>query len=395
MKTIFYLSVCLILVLQSASNNQFVENKNKNIKVILLLDDYICTESQWVYLRGYKDWISGNEVAIFDSIFIEKGEHRTELNASIREATSLFLLFSKNGPKNFKFAIEPDSCVIMNIKEEDGNKSYYKKALQGYLNNYLNTFIKERSIYLNRIKNQTDSIEHLQEEWYNKLRTAIVTSKYACVCYELGIFLKVDFPQRKEEVVKLLNNTAAKFPDNASLQEFSGRKKSISGTIASQKAQTRIRELLMQQSSQSLLDLSVGNKINLSFTNLKGIKVPITINEESYIFVDFWASWCKPCRNEMPSIKKLAKLYENKLAIYSVSIDSDHQAWQKAIEEDSTQLFQHVIGTYSNGQPTELLRQLNIKMIPTNFLLDNNLRIIAKNLRGERLVQVLDSLIRK
>lgn len=395
MKSIFYLSVCFVFALPNILCNYSVEKEERNAKIIILVDDYICTESQWVYLRGYKDWISGNEVAIFDSVFIEKGEHKAELNASICEATSLFLLFSKNGPKNFKFAVEPDSCVIINIEEEDGNKSYYKKVLQGNLNNYLNTFIKERTVYLNRIKNQTDSIEHLQKEWFNRLRTAIVTSNYACVCYELGIFLKVDFPQRKEEVMKLLNNTAVKFPDNISLQEFSGRKKSISGTVASQKAQMRIRELLMQQSNQSFLDLSVGNKIDLSFSNLKGIKVPIAINEESYIFVDFWASWCKPCRNEMPSIKKLAKQYENKLSVYSVSIDSDHQAWQKAIEEDSTQLFQHVIGTYSNGQPTKLLQQLNIKMIPANFLIDNNQCIIAKDLHGERLMQVLDSLIQK
>jgi hypothetical protein len=58
-------------------------------------------------------------------------------------------------------------------------------------------------------------------------------------------------------------------------------------------------------------------------------------------------------------------------------------------------MFKHLIGTYPNGQRSRLLRQLNIEIIPTNFLIDNNQRIIAKDLHGERLIQVLDSLIQK
>ena len=72
-----------------------------------------------------------------------------------------------------------------------------------------------------------------------------------------------------------------------------------------------------------------------------------------------------------------------------------HQAWQNAIKEDSTFSFQHVIGTFPNGKKTKLLSRLNIKAIPANFLIDKDQRIVAKNLRGERLAQVLDSLIQK
>ena len=81
--------------------------------------------------------------------------------------------------------------------------------------------------------------------------------------------------------------------------------------------------------------------------------------------------------------------------MYAVSLDDKRAAWQRAINEDSTQMFKHLIGTYPNGQRSRLLRQLNIEIIPTNFLIDNNQRIIAKDLHGERLLQVLDSLIQK
>ena len=119
-----------------------------------------------------------------------------------------------------------------------------------------------------------------------------------------------------------------------------------------------------------------------------------TLNTD-YILVDFWASWCKPCRQEIPYIKQALGKYENDLSVYAISIDEKHQAWRKAIEQDSTQVFHHVIGTYSNGQPSRLLKRLNVKSIPANFLLDKNKRIIAKNLRGKELIQTLDSLMAK
>lgn len=68
-------------------------------------------------------------------------------------------------------------------------------------------------------------------------------------------------------------------------------------------------------------------------------------------------------------------------------------ALEPSIKEDSTEVFKQLIGTYPNGQPSRLLRELNIKAIPTNFLLDKESRIIAKDLRGEQLIYTLDSLI--
>ena len=131
------------------------------------------------------------------------------------------------------------------------------------------------------------------------------------------------------------------------------------------------------------------------FSDIDERKVSLATLNTDYILVDFWASWCKPCRQEIPYIKQALGKYENDLSVYAISIDEKHQAWRKAIEQDSTQVFHHVIGTYSNGQPSRLLKRLNVKSIPANFLLDKNKRIIAKNLRGKELIQTLDSLMAK
>ena len=83
------------------------------------------------------------------------------------------------------------------------------------------------------------------------------------------------------------------------------------------------------------------------------------------------------------------------MTVYAVSLDRKRDAWQQAIEEDGTQGFVQLIGTFPNGNPVSTLLNLDIRTIPANFLLDKDRRIVAKDLRGEELMQTLDSLLEK
>ena len=141
------------------------------------------------------------------------------------------------------------------------------------------------------------------------------------------------------------------------------------------------------------LNKDLGSRLDLTFEDANGQKIATKDISTPYIFVDFWASWCKPCRKEIPNLKEAVAKYKDDLTIYAVSLDNKREAWQKAIKEDSTQEFLQVIGTLRNESPTQLLRQLEIQTIPANFLLDKERRIVAKDLRGEQLMQTLDSLI--
>ena len=94
-------------------------------------------------------------------------------------------------------------------------------------------------------------------------------------------------------------------------------------------------------------------------------------------------------------VKKVAKKYHNNINIYTVSIDANRSAWKKAIEQDKTQDFIHVIGTDSDRRSVRSVEVLDIERIPRNFLLDRNCRIIAKDLLDEQLMQTLDSLERQ
>ncbi|MBW2961416.1 redoxin domain-containing protein [Mesonia aestuariivivens] len=101
--------------------------------------------------------------------------------------------------------------------------------------------------------------------------------------------------------------------------------------------------------------------------------------------IDFWASWCKPCRMENPNVVKLYNEYHEKgLNILGVSLDKDGQKdkWLKAIKDDGL-TWQHVSNLkYWQGPIAKLY---NIRSIPATFILDENGVIVAKDLRGEEL----------
>ncbi|RZK28678.1 MAG: TlpA family protein disulfide reductase, partial [Hymenobacter sp.] len=112
-----------------------------------------------------------------------------------------------------------------------------------------------------------------------------------------------------------------------------------------------------------------------------------------YVLVDFWASWCVPCRAENPHVAKAYAAYRDQhFTVVSISLDgpSGRAAWLKAIQDDGLTWPQ-----VSNlrGFNTEVSQQYAISAIPQNFLLDPQGRIIAKNLRGDalphKLAQVL------
>jgi thiol-disulfide isomerase/thioredoxin len=112
-----------------------------------------------------------------------------------------------------------------------------------------------------------------------------------------------------------------------------------------------------------------------------------------YTIIDFWASWCRPCRMENPNVVKVYNEYHDKgLNIISVSLDKQGQKdrWLKAIEDDKMDWY-HVSNLQFWDDP--IARQYNVRSIPATFLLDEQGRIIAKNLRGPALGAKMEELL--
>lgn len=114
-----------------------------------------------------------------------------------------------------------------------------------------------------------------------------------------------------------------------------------------------------------------------------------------YVLVDFWASWCHPCRAESPFLIKAFNKFKGKnFSILSVSLDTkqNKEAWIHAIHQDKVNLWAQVsdLKGWNNGVST----LYGIRSIPQNYLLDENGKIIATNLRGEDLEKKLETLFK-
>jgi thiol-disulfide isomerase/thioredoxin len=130
---------------------------------------------------------------------------------------------------------------------------------------------------------------------------------------------------------------------------------------------------------------------DIALPSPEGDTIRLTSTRGSYVLLDFWASWCDPCRKENPNLLKAYNLYHNQgFQIFQVSLDKTREAWIKGIQDDRLDKWIHVSDVrYWNSVVVPLYR---IESIPFNYLLDKEGRIIASNLRGEALQQKLAEL---
>ncbi len=107
-----------------------------------------------------------------------------------------------------------------------------------------------------------------------------------------------------------------------------------------------------------------------------------------YVLIDFWASWCGPCRLENPNVLKTYRKFHSKgFTVLGVSLDDHKDKWLAAIRQDGLPWTQV---SDLKGWKNEVAVQYGIEGIPMNFLLDKEGKIVAKGLRGQDLEKQLE-----
>lgn len=149
--------------------------------------------------------------------------------------------------------------------------------------------------------------------------------------------------------------------------------------------------LKMQNDLHRFNQIEVGQQAPVfKAIQLDGQEASLAAFRGKYVLLDFWASWCGPCRKEMPHVKAAYEEFKDKnFTVFALSIDKDRTAWEKALKEDAMP-FTHAIDRKGEGNVNNLYM---VTAIPTNFLIDPSGKIIAKNLRGEKLRAFLQTIL--
>lgn len=146
--------------------------------------------------------------------------------------------------------------------------------------------------------------------------------------------------------------------------------------------------------------LNVGNRApELAYPNPQGKTIALSSLRGEMVLVDFWASWCPPCRRENPYVVKAYQEFKDKVfkngkgfTVYSISCDKNRDAWTNAIKADHL-VWKNQVSDLK-GWESQATYIYKISSIPSNVLLDGNGIIIAWNLQGDQLSTKLQSLLK-
>ena len=132
-------------------------------------------------------------------------------------------------------------------------------------------------------------------------------------------------------------------------------------------------------------------------TSVHGEMLKLSSLKGQMVLIDFWASWCPPCRKENPFLVETYHQYKNAsfkngegFTIFSVSLDSKPQAWKNAIKKDKLEWPYHVCDL--NGWQNEAAMLYGVRVVPVSYLIDGDGVIVAVNPRGEELENKLKKL---
>ncbi len=261
----------------------------------------------------------------------------------------------------------PDSKLFWEVNQASAKNYKKRDSLQKTFQAFV-TITKMDSL---RIDSMSNALEKPYTELVNAhneyLKNFIANNPTSFA--SLAAIQQLQPEEFMDSYIKLDDGLFSKYPNSQYIKAFhdgvSATKKLAIGTMAPE------------------ITMNTPDEQPLSLSSLKG----------KIVLIDFWASWCGPCRAENPNVVKAYTKYKSKgFDVFSVSLDKDMDKWKMAIEADKLSWKNHVCDFKYWQSPVIAL--YNFNSIPSNVLIDKDGKILAKNLRGEDLEKKLEQLFK-
>ncbi len=416
-KKLFFLAFVLFLFFLQACN------RAKPITLRVTVSNDVCRSSQWVY------WFSlnGNEFNIEDSCFLARGQHSFTMKKVIpdmNEEMGCWLTFTKHGPLQTLLMLNKGEDVKLTINKKGITKTagspenkewydYMRKMGEIWKKIHSLTVVLESTKDSLTRRHLSDSIHYLKNNKLIKMRIEGFKNIKTPKIFLILINSSNGLPRKT--VDSLVTVMKQRFPHNKRVQEYPWHPKFPPPTLHSKEVQkkllqiwttrtgisykrpvTHILSAAQKKAVSRIKPLKPGDKVDsLSFKGLNGKIIALKDIHTPYVLIDFWASWCNPCRAEVPDLKLTQAKYKGRLTIYAVSLDKNKSNWRKAILSDKSNNLTQVIADSSLFTRKKIQKLFGIQYIPANFLLDQHRKIIAVNLRGDALKKKMEELCRK